>query len=177
MGFWDKRWPHKFILNRTSLLSTPWQFRNCIFHSGKWKWWWKKDAFWNNWALPVGPFCQWPTYGVPWIFAYCSRNHYSKSCKIAQTFRVIIVLVRSWKFQELHVVSLMPPHRGSLPPKTTKQLKLKKKLKWYSLMNTYETAPNFIQLSQNLGTSKLDIGLFVNFCFLAVFTNFYRMCS
>ena len=133
--------------------------------------------YWTHSNLPVGPFCQWPTYGVPWIFVYCSRNHYSKACKIAQTFRVIIVLVRSWKFQELHVVSLMPPHRVSLPPKTKKQLKLKKKLKWYSLMNTYETAPNFIQLSQNLGTSKLDIGLFVNFCFLAVFTNFYRMCS
>ena len=87
----------------------------------------KNVASWSNLALPVGPFCQWPTYGVPWIFVYCSRNHYSKACKIAQTFRVIIVLVRSWKFQELHVVSLMPPHRVSPPPKTEKWLKLKKK--------------------------------------------------
>ena len=36
----------------------------------------------------------------------------------------------------------------------------------YSLMNTYETAPNFIQLIQ-----KLDIGLFVD---LAEFTCFYQ---
>ena len=102
--------------------------RRRLWMAPKWKWWWKMLLLEvHNLALPVGPFCRWPTYGVPWIFAYCSRNHYSKSCKIDQTFRVIIVLVHSSKFQELHVVSLMPPHRVSPPPKTEKWLKLKKK--------------------------------------------------